>query len=64
MNNDGFSILVTAVNEYAMLGLDKVEQKLPILQKPADQVRVQYLFWEVNRHTFISFLCAASKVAS
>lgn len=29
---------ITAVNEYAMLGLDKVEQKLPILQKPADQI--------------------------
>lgn len=61
MNNDGFSILVTAVNEYAMLGLDKVEQKLPILQQPADKVGLQYLFWEVNRHTFISLL-AASKV--
>ncbi|XP_041912437.1 mannose-6-phosphate receptor binding protein 1 [Alosa sapidissima] len=29
---------ITAVNEYAMLGLDKVEQKLPILQQPADKV--------------------------
>ncbi|KAL2090044.1 hypothetical protein ACEWY4_014732 [Coilia grayii] len=29
---------ITAVNEYAMLGLDKVEQNLPILQQPADKV--------------------------
>ncbi|XP_012677175.2 mannose-6-phosphate receptor binding protein 1 [Clupea harengus] len=29
---------ITAVNQYAMLGLDKVEQKLPILQQPADKL--------------------------
>ncbi|KAJ8374458.1 hypothetical protein SKAU_G00050380 [Synaphobranchus kaupii] len=29
---------IAAVNEYAMLGLDKVEQSLPILHQPADKV--------------------------
>lgn len=30
--------VVAVVNEYAMKGLDKVEEKLPILQQPADKV--------------------------
>ncbi|KAM9848501.1 mannose-6-phosphate receptor binding protein 1 isoform 2-T2 [Aulostomus maculatus] len=29
---------LTTVNDYAMKGLDKVEEKLPILQQPADKV--------------------------
>ncbi|KAJ8419007.1 hypothetical protein AAFF_G00005060 [Aldrovandia affinis] len=29
---------IAAVNEYAMMGLDKVEQNLPILQQPADKL--------------------------
>lgn len=31
--------LVSVVNEYAMKGLDKMEENLPILHKPADKVR-------------------------
>jgi len=34
-----FSFAVAVVNEYAMKGLDKVEENLPILQQPADQVK-------------------------
>ena len=32
-------IIVSAVNDYAMMGMDKMEENLPILQQPADKVR-------------------------
>lgn len=32
------SVSVATVNQYAMKGLDKMEEKLPILHQPADQV--------------------------
>lgn len=34
----GVSFSVATVNQYAMKGLDKMEEKLPILHQPADQV--------------------------
>lgn len=30
---------VATVNEYAMKGLEKMEEKLPILHQPADKVQ-------------------------
>lgn len=32
-------VSVATVNEYALKGLDKMEEKLPILHQPADKVR-------------------------
>ena len=32
-------VSVVTVNEYALKGLDKMEEKLPILHQPADKVR-------------------------
>jgi len=32
-------IPVSTVNEYALKGLEKIEEKLPILHQPADKVR-------------------------
>ncbi|KAG7250881.1 hypothetical protein CRUP_036184 [Coryphaenoides rupestris] len=29
---------ISAVSDYAMMGLDKMEEKLPVLQKPADKL--------------------------
>lgn len=46
-NSAGF-LSVAAVNEYAMKGLDKMEEKLPILQQPADKVRQQDTFTEIE----------------
>lgn len=37
-------VSVATVNEYALKGLDKMEEKLPILHKPADKVREKHLF--------------------
>lgn len=34
-----FSCVVAVVNEYAIKGLEKVEENLPILQQPADKVK-------------------------
>lgn len=36
--SSGVSVSVATVNQYAMKGLDKMEEKLPILHQPADQV--------------------------
>lgn len=33
-----FLFAVATVSQYAMKGLDKMEEKLPILHQPADQV--------------------------
>lgn len=32
-------VSVATVNEYALKGLEKMEEKLPILHQPADKVR-------------------------
>lgn len=32
-------VSVATVNEYALKGLDKMEEKLPILHQPADKVK-------------------------
>lgn len=38
-------VSVATVHEYAMKGLDKMEEKLPILHQPADKVTVvKYTF--------------------
>lgn len=36
--SSGVSVSVATVHQYAMKGLDKMEEKLPILHQPADQV--------------------------
>lgn len=33
-------VAVASANEYALKGLDKMEEKLPILHQPADKVRI------------------------
>lgn len=44
--SSGVSLSVATVNQYAMKGLDKMEEKLPILHQPAEQVTQ-------NHRTFI-----------
>lgn len=41
--------VVATVNEYALKGLDKMEEKLPVLHQPANQVRQEMLqLWGVG----------------